>query len=211
MDLGYNFKKGIYLISPSKIEDLTQFRKDLQFILKKVKVSCFQLRLKNVSEDEVIEAINIIRPVCIKFNTNFILNDNVELAAKYACDGLHIGQFDGTLNDVRKKFQGIIGVSCYNSLERGLEMASMGANYVSFGAFYQSKTKPEAVKCEVSVLKEFTKKSKVHACVIGGINSANAKILVENGAYIVALSSAIWDLKKNIDRVTELEKILSYF
>lgn len=212
MDLGYKIEKGVYLISPESIEDLTLFVSDLKFILKRSRVKFFQLRLKNVSEQILINAINQIKPVCIKYKTDFILNDDAILASKYACDGLHIGKTDETINAVRKKFQGIIGVSCYNNYNEALKMAQEGANYVSFGAFYPSKTKPSASLCNISVLEDFRKNNKTFpVCVIGGINSKNSKILIESGASLVALSSGVWSIKKNTDRVEELLAINEQF
>ena len=184
---------------------------DLKFILKNVPISFFQLRLKNAEQMALIEAINAIKPICIKFNTEFILNDNYTIASQYALDGVHLGELDGNLTEIARKFNGIIGVSCYNDLRRALEVSKLNIQYVSFGSFYESATKPNAVKCELSVLKAFKKQSKKPVCVIGGINSLNAKILIENGADLVALSSAVWSQKKNTERVLELQKILSFF
>jgi thiamine-phosphate pyrophosphorylase len=211
MDLGYKITRGVYLISPEKIENINEFAKDLKFILKRVFVPFFQLRLKNVENAEIVEAINVLKPICIKFNTNFVINDDAILGATYGADALHIGKFDGVINDVRRKFQGIIGVSCYNDLDRAFEMANSGANYVSFGAFFESKTKPNAIICEPSIIKRFKKKSSVAICVIGGLSATNSQALVKDGADLVALSHSIWSLNKNDERVKELSKINSFF
>ena len=212
MDLGYKLERGIYLVSPSKIENIKEFVSDLKFIFKRFKIICFQLRLKNITEFELIECINILKPICIKYNVNFILNDLPQIAAKYACDGLHFGKEDGSLQEIMPKFQGIIGVSCYNEVERALQFAGSGVSYVSFGAFFKTKTKENTVECSISVLEKFVSlKPNFPVCVIGGISSLNAKPLVEAGASLVALSSAIWDLKKNNDKALELEKLSLIF
>jgi thiamine-phosphate pyrophosphorylase len=210
IDLDYNINRGIYLLSPEKILDLQQFISDIKFILKKVRLSCFQLRLKNTEDAKIIDVINLLRPILIKYKVNFIINDSVELASKYALDGLHIGEFDGNLMNIRRKFSGIIGVSCYNNLQTALDAVQM-ANYVSFGSFFASKTKPNAVPCSINVLTEFKKLSKTPVCVIGGINALNAKELIKNGADLVALSSAIWDIQTNEARVLELQTINAFF
>ena len=211
MDLGYKIKKGIYLISPEKIENLKQFTTDLKFILKNVPISFFQLRLKNIDEAGVIEIMQAIKPICIKFNTEIILNDNYDIASKYALDGVHLGKSDGNVGEIKRKFTGVIGVSCYNDVNRALEMSKLNVQYVSFGAFYPSSTKKDTVPCDISVLKSFKKQTKTPVCVIGGLNSSNTKPLVQAGADLVALSSAVWNLAKNTERVEELKKILSFF
>jgi thiamine-phosphate pyrophosphorylase len=212
MDLLYKIEKGIYLISPPTIDDLELFASDLKFILKRVKISCFQLRLKDVSLEVVKKTINLLKPICIKTNVLFILNDDYITAAQYACDGVHLGKLDGDLHEAMRKFQGIIGVSCYSDVQKAIKFAEGGASYVSFGAFYETETKPDATPCEVSVITEFRKKKKdFPVCVIGGINSENAKPLIEKGAHLVAVCSAVWNLKKNTEKVLELEKILNYF
>lgn len=211
MDLGYKIKKGVYLISPPKIDDLKCFITDLKFILKKVDIAFFQLRLKDVNKDYLFEVINALKPICIKYNTDFILNDDPIISAQYALDGLHVGALDGNIDDIKRKFNGIIGVSCYNNLERALEMSKHNIQYVSFGAFYPSETKPSAVKCDISILKAFKKKSKLPICVIGGITSSNAEVLIKNGADLVAISNGVWSISTNKDRVLEIQKILSFF
>jgi thiamine-phosphate pyrophosphorylase len=211
MDLTYKTKRGIYLISPEIILNLNEFKANLKFILKNVNIAYFQLRLKNITDEEIIEIINVIKPICIKYNTEFILNDNFELAAQYALDGLHIGQSDGYLAQIQRKFSGIIGVSCYNDVKRALNVSKFNIQYVSFGAFYKSETKPNAVNCPISCLVEFKRQSNVSVCAIGGINSSNAEILIKNGADLIALSSAVWNIQKQRHQVEELKKILSFF
>lgn len=212
MDFRYKIRRGLYIISPEQITDLKQFATNLKFILKNVQIPYFQLRLKNVTENFIIEAIQILKPICIKFNTEFILNDNPMLAAQYGLDGVHVGKEDGDLKHIIRTFNGVIGVSCYNNLDKALEIASLnGIQYVSLGAFYPSKTKPNALSCPLSCLIEFKKKSQTPVCVIGGINFKNAEELIKNGADLVAISSAIWDITKNSKRVDELKNILKFF
>lgn len=197
---------GLYLISPEIIQDIEKFCLDLSFILTGgVRVSFFQLRLKNISTTDLIFFINKIRPICIKHGTIFVLNDNAELAIELKCDALHIGKSDGKLGDIRSKFEGIIGVSCYNDPVRAANMINEGADYISFGAFYKSTTKPDAVNCPLSVLKNFRKDNpSFPICAIGGINSSNSKVLIDAGATLIAFSSAIWNLNNNAQRVEQI-------
>jgi thiamine-phosphate pyrophosphorylase len=212
MDLGYNVNDGVYLISPPQITNLDKFISDLKFIFKNTSISLFQLRLKEVSDEFIIEAINKIKPVCIKYNVPLILNDNPEIAARFAVDGIHLGKDDKGVNEARRTFQGIIGVSCYNDIERALEIQSEGISYISFGAFYETSTKKDTVHANPEIIKAFKeKKKKVQVCAIGGINSSNAKILIDNGANLIAISSAVWSIAKDTLRVKEIEAIKNLF
>jgi thiamine-phosphate pyrophosphorylase len=211
MDLEYSIKRGVYLISPPQILDLIGFAKELKTILKKTQVSMFQLRLKEVKEADIMDAINTLKPICIKYKTEFILNDNSNLASTYALDGVHLGELDGNLGQIRRSFKGIMGVSCYNNLDRAFEMAKLNVDYVSFGAFYKSTTKLDTKECDISIIKAFKAKSKIPICVIGGINPDNAKPLIKSGADLVAISSAVWSLPKTHDKILAISSIYSYF
>jgi thiamine-phosphate pyrophosphorylase len=98
--LRVNKKKFIYLISPNKIQQ--KFYTNLTAILKTQKVSFFQLRLKNESFQRKISIGKKIQKICKKYNTKFLINDDVLLAKKLNSDGCHLGQKDMKIFDARK-------------------------------------------------------------------------------------------------------------
>lgn len=195
---------GVYLISPEFILNINTFVQDLDFIFSHSIIRIFQLRLKNQSSHEVAA---IIKEVCDRHNVLFVLNDDAQFALqnKYA---LHIGKTDGDISAINLP---IIGVSCYNNVTRALQMAEYGASYVSFGAFFNSKTKPNAIPCDISVLQNFKKQNNtIKVSVIGGINSANFKPLVDAGANFICISNAVWGLKSNLQRIEEIKMISKF-
>jgi thiamine-phosphate pyrophosphorylase len=200
--------KGVYLISPEKILHLEEFAQTLEFLLKSCPIPFFQLRLKG---QEIKNEVKVLKEICEQNNTIFVMNDSLEMAQQSNISALHIGKFDGDLKEVRKKWNGILGISCYNDLERAFIAEENGADYVSFGAFFQSKTKPNATPCDIEVLHKFKAKSDLPVCVIGGINSFNSKGLIENGADLIALSSGVWGLLKREKMANEISLINLHF
>ena len=200
----------IYLISPPKIDNLENFLEKLDDFLKTGKIPVFQLRLKNYSDEDVIQIGNKIKEICQKNNVLFILNDRFDLALKIGANGVHVGLEDAknncSIEQIRKKSPKnfVIGVSCYDSKDMAMIAAEQGANYVSFGTFFPSKTKNSQGKPNPEILKWCDEVLSVPTVAIGGINSDNVKILVENKADFIAVISCIWD---NSNPKNELEKL----
>jgi thiamine-phosphate pyrophosphorylase len=187
----------LYIISPETLDPL-DFKPRLEEALKDGYVSVFQLRLKNISDDEIIRAAEILMPVCHQYNVQFILNDHPALAAKIGADGVHVGEEkDGTYSDARKIMgKKIIGVSCYGSIDRAMDFAEQGADYVAFGAFYPTTTKTPKARPEADILTWWVTNSTVPCVAIGGINAQNCAPLVQAGADFIAVVSAIWNHPK---------------
>ena len=190
-----NKKKFIYLISPNKIQQ--KFYTNLTAILKTQKVSFFQLRLKNESFQRKIFVGKKIQKVCKKYNTKFLINDDVLLAKKLNADGCHLGQSDMKITDARKIIKKkIIGITCHNSVKLARIAIKNKADYLAFGAFNSSKTKKTKYKATLGLLKKIKKMTKTPIVVIGGINSDNYKKLLLNKANFLAISGYIWKNKK---------------
>ena len=132
----------LYLISPDHIK-VNEFSKVLESVLKTGLVSCFQLRLKSTEDNYIISASKQLIPICKKYKVPFILNDRLDLAYEVKADGVHLGEDDGSILEARKLLgtQAIIGASCYNSKHLAMEAGENGADYVAFGAFFETKTK----------------------------------------------------------------------
>ena len=129
-----NKKKFIYLISPNKIED--KFFKDLIEILKLKKVSFFQLRLKNTPFKKKLIIGKKIKKICKKYNTKFLVNDDVHLAKELNSDGCHLGQKDMQILKARKYLKNkIIGITCHNSIKLAKAAIKDKADYLALGAF----------------------------------------------------------------------------
>ena len=191
----YNKKRFIYLISPSRINNL--FFDDLHDVLKSNKVSFFQLRLKKESFKKKFTIGKKIKKICKKFNVKFLINDDVLLAKKLNADGCHLGQKDMDIFDAKKIIGNkIIGITCHNSIKLVKRATANKANYLALGAFNFSKTKKVRYKATINLLKKVRKITKVQIVAIGGINSNNYKKLLLNKANFLAISGYIWNNKK---------------
>ncbi|MGC1817794.1 MAG: thiamine phosphate synthase, partial [Casimicrobiaceae bacterium] len=118
----------------------------------------------------------------------FIVNDDVGIAYDVGADGVHIGEDDGGIARARAMLgpDRLIGVSCYNEWERAQSAIDAGADYVAFGSFFASTTKPDARRADPSLLARAASLC-VPVVAIGGITSANAATLIDAGATAVAV------------------------
>ncbi|MEJ2142556.1 MAG: thiamine phosphate synthase [Gammaproteobacteria bacterium] len=135
-----------------------------------------------------------ISQLCRQHQCLFIINDDTELALQVDADGVHIGQSDVSLQDARR-FLGkekIIGVSCNNQLQWAIEAQHSGADYVAFGRFFPSQTKPMAPQAEPDLLQQAKTQLSIPVVAIGGITLETAGILLEAGADMLAVIHAIF-------------------
>ena len=188
----------LYLISPPAF-DLKAFEKQLEDAFKGGDVGSFQLRLKNATDEQVLEAARALMPICHKYKAAFILNDRPDLAAACNADGVHIGQDDGSLKKTREIVgeNRVIGVSCHDSRHLAMEAGEQGADYVAFGAFYPTTSKsPEALAKwgtpQTDILSWWQEFMILPCVAIGGINPSNCGALVRAGADFIAVITAVW-------------------
>ena len=191
-----NKKKFIYLISPSKIAK-NNFYVDLSKIFKSKKISFFQLRLKNTKINKKILIGKKVKKICKKYNVKFLVNDDPILTKKLGADGCHLGQKDMSIGEARKTLKNkIIGITCHNSIKLAKIAISNKVDYLTFGAFNNSKTKKTRYKAKINILRSIKKITKIPIVAIGGINSKNYKKLLLNKADFLAISGFIWSNKK---------------
>ena len=188
-------KRLVYLISPNKINQ--NFYVSLDKVLSFKNVKFFQLRLKNLSQKNLIDISKKIRRITAKHKVRFIINDNYSLTSKVNAHGCHMGQKDGSFKIAREKLKKkILGITCHNSKALANEAISYNADYIAFGSFFKSRLKPSAKKANLDILKWAKKNIKKPIVVIGGINNSNYIKLIKAGANYIALSSFIWDNPK---------------
>ena len=84
-----------------------------------------------------VEARRLLE-VCRANQVALIINDDIKLAADIGAQGVHVGKDDGTLAEARAALgsDAIVGVSCYNSIEKAVAAEAAGADYVAFGRFF---------------------------------------------------------------------------
>jgi len=108
---------------------------------------------------------------------------------------VHLGQTDGNIAQARKQLgqNAIIGVSCYNSLELAITAETEGANYVAFGRFFPSTSKPLAAPAQLQTLHQAKAKLNVPIVAIGGILPENGQSLLKAGADLLAVIGGLFD------------------
>ena len=159
-------------------------------------VDCLQLRLKDVGDDdEVRKAIDAILPLCNGLDIPLILNDRPDIAKKSGCDGVHIGEDDVSYDEARAIMgeEHIVGVSCYDSRHRAMELGEKGADYVAFGAYYPTQTKEAKTSVTPEILEIRTTFTTVPCVAIGGITAENLAPIVLAGADFVAVTGGVWN------------------
>jgi thiamine-phosphate pyrophosphorylase len=184
----------LYLITPQQLQPAS-FAEILKRALYAGDVASVQLRLKEVSEEAILRAGEILMPLAQRAGAAFILNDRPDLAAKLGADGVHVGQDDASYAEARAALgkDRIVGVTCHDSRHLALEAAEAGADYVAFGAFFPTGTKSASTRAEPELIQWWAETMVVPAVAIGGIKVENCKLLIEAGADFLAVSSGVWD------------------
>lgn len=183
----------LYLITPPRID--AGFGDALRRALDGGDVASLQLRLKGVSDDEVLRAGAKLMPMAQKAGVAFIVNDRPDLAKTLGADGVHVGQEDASYAEARAALgaDAIVGVTCHNSRHLAMEAADAGADYVAFGAFYPTGTKAAKTRAEPELLTWWQEMMTAPCVAIGGITVENGGVLVQAGADFLAVASGVWD------------------
>jgi len=184
----------LYLITPPRIDDLAVFARTLAAALDAGDVSALQIRLKDVPDEVIAAAVDVLTPIAHARDVAIILNDRPDLAAKYGCDGVHVGQSDASYAQARKLVgnERIVGVTCHDSRHLAMEAAEAGADYVAFGAFFPTTTKDAPTKAEPEILTIWQETMEVPCVAIGGITAENVAIVAAAGADFAAVSAGVW-------------------
>ncbi len=132
--------------------------------------------------------------VCRKHGIPLIINDDLELAAAVGADGVHLGRDDPDPSQARRRLgpDAIIGVSCYDELERAREAQHAGADYAAFGSFFASTTKPRAVPAALDILRRARRELSLPLVAIGGVTPENGGPLIAAGAHMLAVVEGVF-------------------
>jgi thiamine-phosphate pyrophosphorylase len=195
--------RGLYAITPDMADTAALLAKVEQAL--KAGVALLQYRNKIISKDKRLLQARELAPLARGYGVPFIVNDDVEIAASVAANGVHLGKEDADLATARAKLPGkILGASCYADLEAAKAAIRAGANYVAFGSVFPSPTKPGAVRAPLSL---FQSKLGVPLCAIGGITLGNAPQLIAAGADLLAVISDLFDAPDIALRAAEYRKL----
>ncbi len=185
----------LYLITPPVISDLAVFARELAAALDAGDVAALQIRLKDASETDIADAVRVLKPIANAHDVAVILNDRPDLAARLDCDGVHIGQEDGSFAEARRLVgpNRMVGVTCHDSRHLAMDAAEAGADYVAFGAFFPTRTKQTQFTPEPDILTMWQESMQTPCVAIGGITVDNARGLAQAGADFLAVTSGVWD------------------
>jgi len=185
----YLTRRGLYAITDGPRPDLLAAVKAAL----RGGVALLQYRDKTADSARRAFEARALRELCARFEIPFIVNDDVELALAAGADGVHLGEDDGDIAAARARLGAgaIIGVSCYDSPARARHLAAAGADYLAFGAFFPSPTKPNARRATPEMLRE-AKPLGLPLVAIGGVTPDNARPLIDAGADFLAVISGIF-------------------
>jgi thiamine-phosphate pyrophosphorylase len=184
----------LYLITPPRLADLPRFARTLEDALAAGDVAALQIRLKDVADAEIEAAVRALSPIAQARDVAVILNDRPDLAARLGCDGVHVGQDDASYAEARRSMgkDRIVGVTCHDSRHLAMEAAEAGADYVAFGAFFDTATKDASTRADREILSIWQETMTVPCVAIGGVTVQNCRPLVTAGADFLAVSAGVW-------------------
>jgi len=187
----------LYLITPPKLDDLAGFGLSLAEALDAGDVAALQLRLKDAPETVIAAAVDVIFPIARSRDVALILNDDPALAARLGCDGVHVGQTDAPYAEARRLMgrDHMVGVTCHDSRDLAMEAAEAGADYVAFGAFFDTSTKDAPTRADPEILEIWQETMEVPCVAIGGITVDNCAGLATAGADFIAVSAGVWSYR----------------
>ncbi len=192
-------KKGLYAITPNMVKTEVLLTK-VELVLKGG-IALLQYRDKISTPAGKALRAYAIHQLCLKYKVPLIINDDPELALACQAEGVHLGQTDGSIQFARRLLgeKAIIGMTCHHDLSLAITAEKQGANYVAFGRFFHSSTKPGAPFATIETLINAKKTLSIPVVAIGGIKLCNAKPLVDKGADYLAVAENIF----SADNVSE--------
>ena len=190
---------GLYAIT-RETDDSARLLNEVEAALKGG-AAVVQYRDKSGDVARQHEQASELLEICRRYRVPLIINDSLRLADLVGADGVHLGRDDGGIREARIVLGAdkVIGVSCYQSLDLALAAQQAGADYVAFGSFFASATKPDAPRADFTLLQHASGALRLPIVAIGGITSENAASLIEAGADAIAVINALYEVPNDIE------------
>lgn len=168
-----------------------------------------QYRDKSAHRAQRLQQAGELAALCRDTGATLIINDDAQLAAEVGAHGVHLGREDSEPGEARRLLGSgaIIGVSCYNQWSRAVQAAAAGADYIAFGRFFPSRTKPDAVQAEPGLITRASRELGLPVAAIGGITATNGVALIAAGADMLAVVRGVFgseDVRQAAARYTAL-------
>jgi thiamine-phosphate pyrophosphorylase len=156
------------------------------------------------------EALMLVR-ICRPRGVALIINDDVELAFQIGADGVHLGRDDTPLQTARERLGAdcIIGVSCYDDVERGQAAERHGADYVAFGSMFPSMTKPGASRATMATIAAARQRIRLPIVAIGGITPQNGASLLSAGVDVLAVVRGVFGADDPAEAARQYARLFS--
>jgi len=205
----YNRKlTGLYAITDTTQTDQQQLINDVQQALMGG-ARIIQYRDKTTQYEQRHNTARLLRALTRRYDALFIINDDITLAGNSCADGVHLGRNDPPISTARAQLgsAAIIGMSCYNDLSLAKQAVHNGADYIAFGRFFPSRSKPDAIQASIETLQMAKHELDIPITAIGGITTENANTLINAGADMLAVISDIFsqtDIKATACRYQKL-------
>lgn len=185
--------RGLYAVTPESMPRGRTLAEAVEAALKGG-AALVQYRDKSIDRDGRRRQARTLQQLCRRFGAQLVINDDVGLACELGV-GVHLGRGDANVSAARTQLgpDAIIGASCYNEWPRAQIAQDLGADYVAFGSFFPSGTKPNAVRAGLDLIARAKQELDVPVAAIGGITTDNAPILIQAGADMLAVVQGLFD------------------
>jgi len=183
---------GLYVITPDSLNESDMY--DRIACVLRCGITALQYRSKTLPYAERAVTAKTLQKLCRQTGTPLIINDDIELALAIGAEGVHLGRHDQDYRPLvaSQSRKMIVGISCYDSLELAREGVAAGVDYVAFGSFFPSSTKPNTARAQRDLLIAAKQELRVPIVAIGGITPQNAPSLLDAGANILAAISSVF-------------------
>ncbi len=191
--------RGLYAITPQLNDETVLLALVEKVLAGGVQLLQYRDKSARTPQQREILAVQLLQ-LCRNYGARLVINDDLALALAVNADGVHLGGDDGDLAVARRALGAgkLLGATCHAALERACMAMMQGVDYVAFGAFFRSPTKPSAELAPLDVLSRFRDDCTGYAgptpaiCAIGGIVLENAPDLLQAGASLLAVSSDLF-------------------
>ena len=200
--------RGLYAITDEKLIPESDFAARVEQALEGG-AAIIQYRDKSWDNTKRLQQAKRLRSLCDRYAATLIINDDIALARTINADGVHLGADDASIEQARSLLgsEAIIGISCYDRLDRAIDAQTAGADYAAFGAVFSSPTKPLARSASCALISEAKARLDIPVCAIGGIDMGNAGRVIAAGADMTALISGLFaedDIRRTARHITGL-------
>ena len=183
---------GLYAITPEE-PDTDKLLAQAEAALKGG-ISVMQYRNKSPDIAFKYKQATALLALTNQYQVPLIINDHAQVAWDIGAAGVHVGIDDTDVAALRIRYKPpfLIGASCYNQLELAKAAIEQGADYIAFGRFYPSMTKPGDIFADKTIIAAIKSMVDIPVVGIGGITIDNAVPLIEAGLDAIAVISGLF-------------------